>query len=164
MHPRLWGRYVFARYASLKGVHMKTVPSVKLTQEGAMAILRGALDKAHKLGVPASVAVVDDGGHLIAFGRAEEAGPYLVGVLPAQILRAARLRLPLECNNQSGHERDDHHAIAITLAAGPGSFVTMPGGFPIMVNGRCVGAVGASGAAKNDIDIAQAGIAAFEQS
>jgi uncharacterized protein GlcG (DUF336 family) len=33
-----------------------------------------------------------------------------------------------------------------------------------MVNGRCVGAVGASGAAQNDIAIAQAGLAAFEQS
>jgi uncharacterized protein GlcG (DUF336 family) len=33
-----------------------------------------------------------------------------------------------------------------------------------MVNGHCIGAVGASGAAKNDIDIAKAGIAAFEQS
>jgi len=50
------------------------------------------------------------------------------------------------------------------LAAGPGSFVTIPGGFPIMVNGRCVGAVSASGASKNDIDLARAGIAAFDQS
>jgi uncharacterized protein GlcG (DUF336 family) len=33
-----------------------------------------------------------------------------------------------------------------------------------MVNGCCVGAVGASGAAKNDTAIAEAGIAAFEQS
>jgi uncharacterized protein GlcG (DUF336 family) len=32
------------------------------------------------------------------------------------------------------------------------------------VNGRCIGAVGASGAAKNDIESARAGIAAFEQS
>jgi uncharacterized protein GlcG (DUF336 family) len=32
-----------------------------------------------------------------------------------------------------------------------------------MVNGSCVGAVGASGAAKNDIEIAEAGIHAFEQ-
>ena len=42
---------------------MKTATSVKLTQEGAMTILHGALDKASKLGTPASVAVVDDGGH-----------------------------------------------------------------------------------------------------
>jgi glc operon protein GlcG len=143
---------------------MKTVTTIKLTQEGAMTILRGALDKARSLGVPASVAVVDDGGHLIAFGRSEEAELYSVAISQAKARSAALTRFPSGKKSPSGNERDDHHAIAITLAAGPGSFVTIPGGFPIMVNGRCIGAVGASGAAKNDIDIAQAGVAAFEQS
>jgi glc operon protein GlcG len=143
---------------------MKTVASLKLTQEGAMAILRGALDKAHALGAPASVAVVDDGGHLLAFSRSEEAELYSVAISQAKARSAALTRFPSGKTSPSGNERDDHHAIAITLAAGPGSFVTIPGGFPIMVNGRCIGAVGASGAAKNDIAIAQAGVAAFEQS
>jgi glc operon protein GlcG len=143
---------------------MKTTTTVKLTEEGAMTILRGALDKAHTLGVSASVAVVDDGGHLLAFGRSEEAELYSVALSQAKARSAALTRFPSGKKSPSGNERDDHHAIAITLAAGPGSFVTIPGGFPIIVNGRCVGAVGASGAAKNDIDIAQAGVAAFERS
>jgi glc operon protein GlcG len=143
---------------------MKTTTTVKLTQEGAMTILHGSLDKARALGVPASVAVVDDGGHLLAFGRSEEAELYSVAISQAKARSAALTRFPSGKKSPSGNERDDHHAIAITLAAGPGSFVTIPGGFPIMVNGRCVGAVGASGAAKNDIDIAQAGVAAFDRS
>src|SRR4030095_9397553 len=143
---------------------MKTVTTIKLTQDGAMTILRGALDKARSLGVPASVAVVDDGGHLIAFGRSEEAELYSVAILPAKGRRAAPTRFPAGETRPSGNKRYDHHAIAIMVAAGPGSCVTIPGGFPIMVNGRCIGAVGASGAAKNDIEIAQAGVAAFEQS
>jgi glc operon protein GlcG len=143
---------------------MKTTTTVKLTEEGAMTILRGALDKAHTLGVSASVAVVDDGGHLLAFGRSEEAELYSVALSQAKARSAALTRFPSGKKSPSGNERDDHHAIAITLAAGPGSFVTIPGGFPIMVNGRCVGAVGASGAAKNDIDIARAGVTAFERS
>lgn len=143
---------------------MKTTASIKLTHEGAMAILRGAMDKAHSLALPASVAVVDDGGHLLAFGRSEEAELYSVAISQAKARSAALTRFPSGKKSPSGNERDDHHAIAITLAAGPGFFVTIPGGFPIMVNGHCVGAVGASGAAKNDITIAQAGIAAFEQS
>jgi uncharacterized protein GlcG (DUF336 family) len=106
--------------------------------------------------------VVDDGGHLIAFGRSEEAELYSVAISQAKARSAAMTRFPSGKKSPSGNERDDHHAIAITLAAGPGSFVTIPGGFPIIVNGRCVGAVGASGAAKNDIEIALAGIAAFE--
>ena len=143
---------------------MKTITTVKLTEEGAMTILRGALDKAHSLSVPASVAVVDDGGHLLAFGRSEEAELYSVAISQAKARSAALTRFPSGKKSPSGNERDDHHAIAITLAAGPGSFVTIPGGFPIIVNGRCVGAVGASGAAKNDIDIAQAGVALFDRS
>jgi glc operon protein GlcG len=143
---------------------MKTTTTVKLTEEGAMTILRGALDKAQSLGLPASVAVVDDGGYLLAFGRSEEAELYSVAISQAKARSAALTRFPSGKKSPSGTERDDHHAIAITLAAGPGSFVTIPGGFPIMVNGRCVGAVGASGASKNDIDIARAGIAAFDHS
>jgi uncharacterized protein GlcG (DUF336 family) len=143
---------------------MKTITTIKLTQEGAMTILRGALDKAKSLNAPASIAVVDDGGHLIAFGRSEEAELYSVAISQAKARSAALTRFPSGKKSPSGNERDDHHAIAITLAAGAGSFVTIPGGFPIMVEGRCVGAVGASGAAKNDIVIAQAGLAAFEQS
>jgi hypothetical protein len=72
-------------------------------------------------------------------------------------------RFPSGKKSPSGNERDDHHALAITLAAGPGSFVTIPGGLPIIVDGHCIGAVGASGAAKHDVDIAQAGIDAFER-
>lgn len=143
---------------------MKTMTTIKLTQEGAMTILRGALDKARSLNAPASIAVVDDGAHLIAFGRSEEAELYSVAIAQAKARSAALTRFPSGKKSPSGNERDDHHAIAITLAAGPGSFVTIPGGFPILVNGRCIGAVGASGAAKNDIEIAKAGIAAFEQS
>src|SRR4029434_4289286 len=132
---------------------MKTVTTIKLTQDGAMTILRGALDKARSLGVPASVAVVDDGGHLIAFGRSEEAELYSVAICQAKARSAALTRFPSGKKTPSGSDRDDHLAIAITLAAGVGSFVTIAGGFPIMVNGRCIGAVGASGAATNDIDI-----------
>jgi glc operon protein GlcG len=150
--------------ATLRGEQMKTTTTIKLTQEGAMTILRGALDKAQSLDHPASVAVVDDGGHLLAFGRSEEAELYSVAISQAKARSAALTRFPSGKKSPSGTERDDHHALAITSAAGPGSFVTIPGGFPIMVNGRCVGAVGASGASKNDIDIARAGIAAFEQS
>src|SRR5882672_1571986 len=143
---------------------MDTVPSRKLTREGAMKVLNAAVDKAQALNSAVSIAVVDDGGHLIAFTRSEKAELYSIAIAQAKAKSAALTRFPSGKKSPSGNERDDHHAIAITLAAGPGSFVTIPGGFPIMVDGRCIGAVGASGAAKNDIDIAQAGIAAFEQS
>jgi len=143
---------------------MKTKSTIKLTQQGAMTILHAALDKAGSLGVAASVTVVDDGGHMMAFGRSDEAELYSIAISTAKARSAAFTRFPSGKKSPSGNERDDHHALAITLAAGPGSFVTIPGGLPIIVNGCCIGAVAASGAAKNDVVIAQAGLDAFERS
>ncbi len=142
---------------------MKTKSTIKLTQDGAMTILRGALDKAKDLGAAASVSVVDEGGHMFAFGRSDEAELYSIAISTAKARSAALTRFPSGKKSPSGTERDDHHALAITLAAGPGFFVTIPGGLPIFVDGHCIGAVAASGASKNDVAIAQAGIDAFER-
>src|SRR5918994_4453135 len=134
---------------------MKTVTAIKLTQEGAMAVLRGALDKAASLGVAAAVAVVDEGGHLFAFGRSEKTELYAVSIAQAKAKSAALTRFPSGKKSPTGNERDDHHALAITLAAGPGSFVTIPGGFPLYSEGEIVGAVAVSGAGSKDIEVAQ---------
>ena len=44
---------------------------VRLTLAGARAIIAGAEAKAQAMGVKENIAVVDDGGHLIAFERME---------------------------------------------------------------------------------------------
>ena len=131
----------------------KTYETVKIGADDA--VFRGKPD------IPFAARV--NGGHLIAFGRSEEAELYSVAISQAKARSAALTKFPSGKKSPSGNERDDHHAIAITLAAGAGPFVTIPGGFPIIINGTCVGAVGASGAAKNDIEIAQAGVAAFNE-
>ncbi len=142
---------------------MKTVTTVKLTEEGAMTILSAALEKARGLGLPASIAVVDDGGHLLSFARTDGAELYTVPIAIAKGRSAAFTRFATGKKSPSGNERDDHHALAITLAAGPGSFVSIPGGLPICVNNQCVGGIGVSGAAQKDLDIAREGISAFEK-
>ena len=141
---------------------MKTITAIKLSQEGAMTILTAALQKGGDLCLPVSVAVVDDGGHLIAFARRDGAELYTVPISIAKARSAAFTRFATGKKSPSGNERDDHHALAITLAAGPGSFVSIPGGLPISVNGQCVGGIGVSGGAQKDVDIARAGISAFE--
>lgn len=141
---------------------MKTIAATKLSKEGAMAVLSGALDKVRSLSLSASVAVVDDGGHLLAFARADGAELYTIPIAQAKARSAALTRFPSGKKSPSGRERDDHHALAITLAAGPGLFVTIPGGLPIVLDGQFVGAIGVSGAGESDVEIAQAGIAAIE--
>jgi len=142
---------------------MKAISALKLTEEGATTVLQGALKKARSLGLSASVAVVDDGGHLLVFARTDGAELYTVPIALAKGRSAALTRFPTGKKSPSGKERDDHHALAITLATGPGSFVSIPGGMPIFLKGQFVGAVGVSGAGEKDVDIAQSGVATLEE-
>src|SRR6266576_275972 len=134
---------------------MDTMPSRKLTREGAMKVLEAAVSAAEAMGRSASIAVVDDGGHLLAFSRTDKAELYSIPICLAKARSAALTRFPSGKKSPTGNERDDHHALAITLAAGPGSFVTIPGGFPLYSEGEIVGAVAVSGAGSKDIEIAQ---------
>ncbi len=141
---------------------MDVITTSKLSQEGAMKILQASLQKARAIGVGASIAIVDDGGHLLAFSRTDQARLYTIPVAVAKSRGAALQQFPTGKKSPTGKERDDHHALAITLAAGPGSFVTIPGGLPISVNGQVVGAVGVSGGVgEQDLEIAQAGVKAL---
>jgi glc operon protein GlcG len=126
-----------------------------------MKVLGAAVQRAQALNCAVSIAVVDDGGHLIAFTRSEKAELYSIAIAQAKAKSAALTRFPSGKKSPTGNERDDHHALAITLAAGPGTFVTIPGGFPLFSEGEIVGAVAVSGAGGKDIDIAQTAAAAL---
>jgi uncharacterized protein GlcG (DUF336 family) len=135
---------------------VKTYTALKLTQEAALGILKEALAAAQKLARPVSVAVVDDGGHLLAFARSDHAELYTIQIALAKARTAAMTRHPSGKKSPTGNERSDHHALAITLAAGTDVFVSMPGGAPIKVNGQVVGGLGVSGAGHQDGDLAAA--------
>ena len=129
--------------------------SLKLTPAGARKVMDAAMEAAKPAGRPVSVAVVDDGGHLIAFIRSDDAELYTIPVVIHKARAAALTRFPTGRMSAAGNLRDDHHSLAITLAAGPDNFVSMEGGVPIKVNGVVVGGVAVSGAAKKDQEIAQ---------
>jgi len=133
---------------------VKTYTALKLTQQAAMGILKQTLEAAKEIGRPVSVAVVDEGGHLLAFSRSDHAELYTIQIALAKARTAALTRHPSGKKSPTGNERSDHHALAITLAAGTDVFVSMPGGVPITVNGQVVGGVGVSGAGHKDQDIA----------
>jgi uncharacterized protein GlcG (DUF336 family) len=103
-----------------------------------MKMFGAAVHKAHALTCHVNIAVVDDGGHLICFTRSEKAELYSIAIAQAKAESAARMRFPSGKKSPTGNERNDHHALAITLAAGAGSFVTIPGGFPLFAEGEIV--------------------------
>jgi len=142
---------------------MDTVASKKLTREGARKGRGAAVARAKALDCHVSIAVVDDGGHLIALTGWEKAELYSIASAQAKAKSAALTRFPSGKKSPTGNERDDHHALAITLAAGAGSFVTIPGGFPVFAEGEIVGAVGVSGAGIKDVEIAQTAAAVLSK-
>jgi uncharacterized protein GlcG (DUF336 family) len=127
----------------------------------AMRIVEAAHAEAARRSVAVSAAVVDDGGHLIAFGRmdgAEIAGPVLA-VDKAYTAVSNRISTSeLATLAAPGGELFGLHA------NGGGRFVIFGGGVPIVVAGSVVGAVGVSGASTADDEAcALAGLAALAQ-
>lgn len=109
---------------------------------GAQAMVAAAHARAAALGALVSAAVVDGGGHLVAFGRmdgAEIAGPVLATdkafTAVAQSTSTAELaRLAAPGGPLFGLQ-----------ANGGGRYVIFAGGIPLRRDGAIVGAVGVSG-------------------
>jgi uncharacterized protein GlcG (DUF336 family) len=136
---------------------MITVP--KLTLEDAKIILEGAERKAREIGVPMDIAVVDDGGNLLAFHRMDGAKITSIDIAINKAFTAA------------GARKATHEYAEIAQPGGPafgihvsnhGRFMIFGGGLPIFVDGHIVGGVGcSSGTPEQDRVVAQAGIDAF---
>ena len=124
---------------------MITRQALKLNWEGTNRILQTAVQKVRDLGIPMSIAVVDEGGHLLGFARTDNGKPHNIRIALAKARAAASNRLPTGKISSTGQPLNDHMAIALPLAAGTDMFVTFTGGVPIMVDGHCVGGVGVSG-------------------
>jgi uncharacterized protein GlcG (DUF336 family) len=126
----------------------------------ALKMVAAAHSEAVRRTVLVSAAVVDAGGHLVAFGRmdgAEIAGPVLA-VDKAYTAVANRVATSeLATLAAPGGELFGIHA------NGGGRFVIFGGGVPIVVDGTVVGAIGVSGASAADDDAcARAGVAASD--
>jgi glc operon protein GlcG len=142
---------------------VRTVQVLKLTEEGAAIILQTAIDHARKMGLAVNVAVVDDGGFLMAFRRMDAVRLYTIPTALAKARSAALMQAPSGKGRASGAVMTDHHAIALTLAVGADSVVTFPGGVPIRVNEQVVGGIGVSGTKDEDCrTIAEAAATSFQ--
>lgn len=132
----------------------------KLTLEGAQAVLAAAEKRAGEIGVPMDIAVVDDGGHLLAFARQDGAKISSVAIAIAKAESAAIRRKP-----SGPYEVDGKPDLRVSLALAIGSRAhqtPLRGGLPLMADGQCVGAIGVSnGTEEQDTDVAQAGVAAL---
>jgi glc operon protein GlcG len=142
---------------------MITRPALKLNWEGTMRILQAAVKKAEEIGVPMSIAVMDEGANMLGFARTDEGKLHNIKIATAKARAAASNRRPTGKIGTMGNPVDDHMAIALPLAAGPDMYVTFSGGLPIIVDGHCVGGIGTSGGlGEQDMTVAQAGLDALK--
>jgi glc operon protein GlcG len=144
---------------------MTFAASRRLTTDGAKAMLAAAVSKAEALGIAVTVAIVDAGGHLIVLERMDGGRFHTVHSSTTKAVTAASNRRPTTTRGAQGQELDTVHAIGLSLAAGPDRWTAMEGGFPIVVDGECVGGIGVSGGDwQQDEAIAQAALAAVDES
>jgi uncharacterized protein GlcG (DUF336 family) len=102
-----------------------------------------------------SIAILDDGGHLLHFARMDGASPASVAISVEKARTAALTR------RTSGMWEERIKQGRTSMLKMPG-ILPVQGGVPIIVEGTCVGAVGVSGVQSHeDEQIAQAGIDAL---
>jgi uncharacterized protein GlcG (DUF336 family) len=133
---------------------MKTKNTLELADLKAIAAAAEAEALKHNWAV--SIAIVDDGGHLLWLQRLDGAAAISAHIAPAKA-------------NTAALGRRESRVYEEIINGGRYSFLSAPqlqgmleGGVPILKDGQCLGAVGVSGVkSTEDAQIARAGIAAL---
>jgi glc operon protein GlcG len=126
-----------------------------LAQADVNQVLDAAQKEAEREGWAITVAVADDGGHLLALRRLDGAAPFTAEVATQKARSAAM-------------GRKETQVFEDMINGGRTAFVSAPlqgllsGGVPIFVDGNVVGAVGISGVKPDqDVQVAKAAVSAI---
>ena len=133
---------------------MNSKPFLSLADLKRIAAAAEAEAAAHQWAV--TIAIVDDGGHLLWLQRLDGAAPISAHIAPAKARTSAL-------------GRRESRVYEEIIKAGRTAFLSVPeieglleGGVPVMVGEHCLGAVGVSGVkSEEDAQVAKAGIAAL---
>jgi glc operon protein GlcG len=117
----------------------------RLTHEGARQMAVTAIAKARQEGIAIAVAIADAGGHLVVLERMDGGRFHTVHSATTKAVCAASNRRPTTAQGAQGQALDVTHALGLALAAGPDRWTAMEGGYPIIVDGECIGGIGVSG-------------------
>ena len=131
---------------------MKTKHELELADVKAIAAAAEAEALKHQWAV--TIAIVDDGGHLLHLNRLDGAAPVSSHIAPAKARTAALGQ------RESKVYEDIVNGGRTAFLSAPTIDGLLEGGVPIMQNGACLGAVGVSGVkSPEDAQVARAGIA-----
>lgn len=142
---------------STVSVHAQVTSKKTLTLDGARQVIAAAIAEAKRLNAPGgAIAVVDDGGNLIAVERLD--GTFAAGAMISvgKARTSAIFKRPTSLFEKIIRE-------GRTPMVALNDFTPLQGGVPIEVDGQVVGAIGVSGAAsaQQDEELAIAGAKAL---
>ncbi len=133
---------------------MQTKPM--LTLADVKTIAAAAEAEAIKNNWPVTIAIVDDGGHLLWLQRLDGVAPISAHIAPQKAKTAALGR------RESKIYEDIINNGRVSFLSAPELEGMLEGGVPVVVDGHVIGAVGVSGVkSTEDAQIAKAGIAAL---
>jgi len=130
-----------------------------ITLSDAKRMLSAAEAKAASLGIAYNIAVVDAGGHLVAFVRQDGA---LIGSIDLAIDKAVTARFFDKTTSELATLAQSGRPLFGIQESNSGKVVIFGGGVPVVSGNNIVGAVGTSaGTVEQDIEVAEAAIAAL---
>ncbi len=143
-----------------KPSQLVTRDRIQLNLAGAEMIVAEVKKKAGEIKLKVNIAVVDDGGHLLAFARMDGARPASGYTAITKAVTAATFRQETGPLPTIG-EPDVLLNLSLQNAAssGGGKLTTLKGGVPVVVDGQVIGAVGVGGGTgEQDAEVAKAGV------
>jgi glc operon protein GlcG len=128
---------------------------LRLTSEGAGKLIEAGMRKAIEMKKPQCIAIVDDGGNLLAFRRMDGAKMLSIESSIRKAITAASSRAPT-----GGIQGDIEFRLAHATS---GRLVNLKAGLPIIVDGVTIGGIGVgSQTGEEDLEVAQAALAALK--
>lgn len=125
---------------------MNFIQKTVITESLATRMIEAAKEKAKQLHIAVNIAIVDDGGNLVAFSRMDGAPLLSVGIAQNKAYTAAAFGLPT-------HEWHglikDHDALREGIVH-TDRLVIFGGGYPIVNGNSLAGAIGVSGGSEEE--------------
>ncbi|BBG04722.1 MULTISPECIES: GlcG/HbpS family heme-binding protein [Pseudonocardia] len=129
-----------------------------LTLQDAEKALSAGLAKATEIGQPMNVAIVDAGGHLVAFARQDGAIRASIDIAQRKARTSILMNLPTAALMPLVQPGAELYGLEQTADG----MVAFGGGIPVHRDGELVGAVGVSaGSVEQDVTVAEAAVAAL---
>ena len=125
----------------------------------ALQVIHAAREKAQEIGQPQNIAVVDNGGHLVAFVRMDGAWLGSIDIAIKKAFTARAFDLSTKELSKLAQPGEPFYGIH---ASNDGKVMIFAGGVPLKRGDQVVGAIGVSGGTgSQDQSVAEAGAEAF---